>query len=291
MKCSDVSNRLSAAYDGELSGAERDSVAQHLSVCERCASEFSGFESLSRAVKEQPVPRVPPEIWTSIAAQLAQSGSGESTDVVSKPPSQIKAWGITRRLALAASILLLLTSGPWILKHFGTSHDDHDHEHSAEFAVTMDHYLKLLATDPESAEQFLLNRYHGETVDTERALKLVGYRPAVAKGLPEGYSLTSTSVLKMPCCTCVKAVCKRQDGSTLVLFEHDDEKPEWFGQRPSNMAMCGETQCCLVELDSLDSSFAATWKRGSRSVTAVGVRDEAEVSKLVSWLDSKTEKG
>jgi hypothetical protein len=114
----------------------------------------------------------------------------------------------------------------------------------------------------------------------------VGYRPAVSEGLPEGYSLASTSVLKMPCCTCVKAVCKRQDGSTLVLFEHDDEKTEWFGERQSNMAMCGDKECCLVDLDS---SIAATWKQGSRSLTAVGVRDVDEVNTLVSWLDTKVE--
>lgn len=287
MNCSDVSDRLSAVYDGELSGVERDAVAEHLSVCERCASEFAGFKSLSHAIREAPLPRVPPGIWTNIAAQLAQNGTGEPAVVVSKQTSHIKPWIATRRLALAASILLLLGSGVWILQHSGTSHGDHDHEHSAEFAVTMDDYLKMLAADPDGAEQFLLSKYHGETVDAERAMKLVGYRPAVSQGLPEGYALTSTSVLEMPCCTCVKAVCKRQDGSTLVLFEHDDEKAEWFGQRPSNMAMCGDTQCCLVELDA---SFAATWKRGSRSVTAVGVRDEAEVSKLVSWLDEKTDK-
>ena len=158
------------------------------------------------------------------------------------------------------------------------------HDHSAEFVATMDHYLRQLPDDPDAAEQFLLNKYDGQSVNADTAVQLVGYRPAVSEGLPEGYSLASTSVLKMPCCTCVKAVCKRQDGSTLVLFEHDDEKTEWFGQRESNMAMCGDKECCLVDLDS---SIAATWKRGSRSLTAVGVRDVDEVNTLVSWLDTK----
>jgi hypothetical protein len=72
----------------------------------------------------------------------------------------------------------------------------------------------------------------------------------------------------------------------LVLFEHDDEETEWFGDRPSNMATCGDKECCLV---NLDESIAATWRRGSRWVTAVGVRDEAEVSELVTWLDSKVD--
>ena len=148
--------------------------------------------------------------------------------------------------------------------------------------MTMEHYVKTLDVDPDRAEQFLLDKYDGRTVDPEDAIQLVGYRPAVASGLPDEYTLASTSVMKMPCCTCVKAVCKRKDGSTLVLFEHDDEKTDWFGKRQSNLTTCGDTQCCLV---NLDSSIAATWKRGSRWVTAVGVRDANEVSELVTWLE------
>ena len=69
-----------------------------------------------------------------------------------------------------------------------------------------------------------------------------------------------------------------------MLFEHDDEKTDWFGQRQSNMVMCGDKECCLVDLDS---SIAATWKRGSRSLTAVGVHDLEEAENLVSWLNTK----
>lgn len=293
MNCSDVSERLSAVYDGELSGTERDAVTEHLSVCMQCASEFSNFESLSHAIRESPLPPVPASVWTGIAAQMspgATSGPAFGLD------GQVAQAGLTQArpakqvwlpvLALAASILFVLGTGFWFSQRSGNAHLGHQHD--GEFAAAMDLYLQTLEDDPEGAEQFLLDKYHGKTVDPESAVRLVGYRPAVAQGLPEGYSLTSTSVLDMPCCTCVKAVCKRRDGSTLVLFEHDDEQTAWFGQRPSNMAMCGDTECCLV---SLDSSLAATWKRGSRSVTAVGVRDQAEVSKFVSWLDSKTGKG
>jgi hypothetical protein len=181
----------------------------------------------------------------------------------------------------------MLGAGFWLADRMNHSHSG-DREHGAEFVMTMDHYLRQLPHDPEGAEHFLLNKYDGQTVDADGAMTLVGYRPAVSQGLPEGYSLASTSVLKMPCCTCVKAVCKRPDGSTLVLFEHDDEKTEWFGQRPSSTAMCGDKECCLVDLDS---SLAATWKRGSRSLTAVGVRDKDEVSRLVSWLDKSVGRG
>jgi hypothetical protein len=232
-----------------------------------------------------PQPKVPPAVWNGLAVDLA---AGESNDSAKPKPLSSQDqnrywWTSSRQLALAASVLVMLGFGYWMSR--GTDHPDFgDQAHSAEFLATMDHYLQQLPANPDAAEQFLLNKYDGQRVNADEAVHLVGYRPAVSKGLPDGYSLASTSVLKMPCCTCVKAVCKRQDGSTLVLFEHDDEKTEWFGDRPSNMAMCGDKECCLVDLDS---SIAATWKRGSRSLTAVGVRDVEEVNTLVSWLDAK----
>lgn len=88
----------------------------------------------------------------------------------------------------------------------------------------------------------------------------------------------------MPYCRCVETLCNRRDGSALVLFEHDDKKPDWFGYRKSNMAMCGDKACFLVDLDS---SIPVTGKRGSRSLTAVGVRDINGAKTLVSLLDEK----
>lgn len=280
MNCSDVQDRLSEYYDGEMSGDSQAAIAQHLAQCEVCASEYAAFEDVTRAVNRMPQPHPPIAIWDAIAAQLPEAGLIDASllEPVSRGDESRPRWTF-RQFALAVSVLLLLGLGYWItreMRHSG------NHEHSAEFVATMDHYLRLLPHAPDEAEQFLLDKYHGQTVNADSAARLVGYKPAVAEGLPEGYSLASTSVLKMPCCTCVKAVCKRQDGSTLVLFEHDDEETQWFGDRPANMAMCGDEECCLVELDS---SIAATWKRGSRSVTAVGVRDVDEVYTLVSWLE------
>ncbi len=78
-----------------------------------------------------------------------------------------------RLLALAASVLLLLGSGFWLSRHFGTSHDDH--EHTAEFVATMDQYLRTLDDNPERAEKFLWDKYRGETADAEGAVRIVGY--------------------------------------------------------------------------------------------------------------------
>lgn len=279
MKCSEAQQQLSAYHDGELTSETSEVVAAHVADCRRCASRLAEFERYSRAFRQLPQPQASASTWEGITAQLEQE-LGETTWVVPVAADQnIRSWLTTRRLALAASVLLMLSFGFWM-----SQHESHSDPHHAEFAMTMDHYLKQLATDPDGAERFLLSKYSGRTVDAEDAVKLVGYRPAVASGLPREYTLASTSVMTMPCCTCVKAVCKRQDGSTLVLFEHDDAQTEWFGMRRSKMATCGDQECCLVDLDS---SIAATWKRGSRWITAVGVRDTDEVSQLVTWADNK----
>lgn len=273
MNCLEVKELLSAYYDEELNGDIRTQVAAHVATCEDCTRRLAEFKSYGDAFAMLPQPKVPEGGWDEIA------GLVDGVDGVRLADRQRPFWRSPAVLSLAASVLLLLGIGMWM-----RGHSDHADSHHAEFVATMDRYLTTLATDPAQAEAFLLSQYDGQTVQPEDAIKLVGYRPAVASGLPDNYTLTLTSVMKMPCCTCVKAVCKRQDGSTLVLFEHDDEETEWFGHRESNLAMCGDKECCLVDLDS---SIAATWRQGSRWVTAVRARDEDEVSELVTWLESK----
>ena len=301
MNCSDTQNLLSAFYDGELSGGVHAAVAEHLESCLACAESLAQFQKLSAAFSQSSLPPpVPPSVWDGIVRGLERRDEGEIAPFSEQPLGSVvsttvelasqeqsrrthrRHWSRAtyQRLAIVASILLVLGLSVWISRH--DSMTEMDHEHSKEFVATMDEYLRVLPIHPDAAEQFLQEKYKGQVVAPDEAVRLVGYRPAVADGLPAGYSLASTSVLKMPCCTCVKAVCKRQDGSTLVLFEHDDEKAAWFGDRPSSIAMCGDKECSLV---NLDSSIAATWREGARSVTAVGVRDKEEVAALVKWFE------
>lgn len=301
--CQSVQLLLSAYNDGELTAAQSEGIAKHIELCTECSAELSAMESLGAIFDQVPVSAMPADLWQRIEHELptAPKPVRGAVTLQRKFGSWIRQSPYGAGLvSMAASILVLLGAGLWyggdnkhdrdmnggaVAMHGsdGHSHDDEmSVEHMAEFAGVMTDYLQKLPGDPDAAEQMLLSKYNGETVDSDGAVRLVGYRPIISRGLPEGYSLASTSVLKMPCCTCVKAVCKRSDGSTLVLFEHDDEETAWFGDRPSTMAMCGDKDCCLVDLES---SIAATWKQGTRSVTAVGVRDQVEVTTLVNWLD------
>lgn len=285
MNCIEIQELLSPYYDGELASDPRTSVTEHLRNCTSCADVLAGYGRVSQSFSAAPVDAVSEHVWVNIVDELNQSGKlSDKPEVVTASVSREseRPW-VTRatyqRLAIAASILIVFGLTTW-LRHQDSISDMH-HSHGTEFVATMDHYLNLLPEHPDQAEQFLLEKYDGKVVPPEQAISLVGYRPTVADGLPEGYTLASTSVLKMPCCTCVKAVCKRTDGSTLILFEHDDEKADWFGDRPTKRAMCGDKECCLV---ALDSSIAATWQAGTRSVTAVGARDQVEVASLVNWF-------
>jgi hypothetical protein len=300
--CQSVQPQLSAYHDGELSAAQSEAIAKHIASCSVCSAELSAIESLGSVFDQAPVPAKPADLWRRIEGELPTAPKPAI-----EPVSLSRRFGVWIRespygaglVSVAASVLVLLGAGLWyggdskhdmggggaMAMHDSDGHSDDGEmsaEHMVEFAGVMNEYLQELPSDPDAAEQMLLSKYNGQNVDSDGAAKLVGYRPIVSGGLPDGYSLASTSVLKMPCCTCVKAVCKRNDGSTLVLFEHDDEETAWFGDRPSTMARCGDKDCCLVDLDS---SIAATWKQGTRSVTAVGVRDQEEVATLVNWLD------
>ena len=284
MNCIEIQELLSPYYDGELSVDARTSVAEHLQQCESCSELLVGYGRLSDSFSADSLGGPPESVWASIVSELGQPGERIPARriIVDSSAQEPRPWATVatyRRLAIAAAISLLVGIGVWLRSHDAMT--DMHGDHGTEFVATMDHYLEILPANPDQAERLLLDKYDGKVVAPEQAIHLVGYRPAVADGLPEGYTLASTSVLKMPCCTCFKAVCKRKDGSTLVLFEHDDEKTAWFGGRPETMATCGDTECCLVDLDS---NIAATWREGTRSVTAVGAQDQAEVTSLVNWF-------
>lgn len=51
---------------------------------------------------------------------------------------------------------------------------------TAEFGA----YLEKFQRDPTDAQEFLLGMHKGNRTDPNNAVKLVGYRPAVANGLP-----------------------------------------------------------------------------------------------------------
>ena len=79
--------------------------------------------------------------------------------------------------------------------------------------------------------------------------------------------MASMHVLKMPCCVCSATLCLRTDGSPIVVFEHKEQQPTWFGKTQSIMTRCFDKQCQVVEMAK---HLAATWRHGDRHLTIIG---------------------
>lgn len=263
MDCSDVQESFSAYYDGELPDQLRRQISGHLDKCPECAHGLRIFGRLSAMVADLKTPPPPDQMWTEIARQLDQP----TVHAPGKPPAR----SMQRYFAIAATVLVAIGIG-WFT--FGTWFQRGGHDH---FAADFAHYLREFSRDPNAAQRFLLARYDGQSVNTDQVVQLVGYRPAVADGVPAGYTVESTNVLTMPCCRCVQTVCRRSDGSMIAIFEHDDEEPEWFADRPTTTAQCGGKTCRLVELGD---RIAASWQRGNRHITVIGGRNVEEIGRF-----------
>ncbi len=275
MNCPEVRTLLSAFYDGELADDLHAGVSEHLEQCADCAQELRGFERLSHISSTLNSPTLTENIWKRIETELDQALDVDPTPRLPLPASTRQPFS-SPRLALLAAMVLVVAGLGWFAGKGRITTGHHDH-----FTAEFGHYLSEFHRDPDAAQQFLLAQYEHHPVAPEDAIERIGYRPVVADGVPTGYTIVSTIVMKMPCCTCVQCICKRSDGSTLVVYEHNDDDPRWFGDRPSITVNCDGQKCFLVELAD---SLAASWKRGDRYITLIGVRDVAEVAILVAWL-------
>ncbi|MEZ5940231.1 MAG: anti-sigma factor [Planctomycetaceae bacterium] len=275
MNCTEVQELLSAYFDGELSPELHQQVEQHLEDCSTCSMELDGFGRLSQLASESTVSPPSAELWQRIESGLDQDDSTPPASRHAILSYSTTTWNSRRWTTLAALVLVSVTAAGFGYRWMFPSHEHH------QFIAVFGEYLDRFKSDPHDAQAFLLSKYPNQLVRPEEAVDRVGYRPVVADGLPDGYSLVSTHVMKMPCCTCVQCLCQRADGTTLAIFEHDEDEPEWFGKRPAVKVICQSKQCALVELPN---SMAASWKSGERLVTVIGAQDVGEVDKLVAWF-------
>ncbi len=266
MKCSELKEMLSTYYDGEISVSLGAEATEHLASCAECSKELETFGQLSSMAKNLETPSPPQELWSELESQL---------DAKVRPASYGRTWlGRPLQLAVVAASLVIISGLAWFLG----SHDHQDH-----LAVDFGHYLDRFKDSPAEAQQVLLAKYEGQLVGFDEASKLLGYTPTVARGLPAGLALDSVYVWKMPCCTCVQCLCKRDDGTTIAIFEHSEEQPVWFGDRPATSKSCGGKQCNIVQVDD---HLAASWQSGDRQITVIGSRNLEELTELVTMFDS-----
>lgn len=278
MNCSEVLDMLSPMYDGELSAELTESVEQHLRACSTCAAVRADFGAMSTLARRQSDPEPPEGLWSEIEAALDAKNENAPTVALSDstaPTAESRARSQWGRLAVA--VVLFVTAGViFVMQRPG------QHGHDEHLAVNFDQYLTEFPKSAERAQELLHTNYPSELVDIDNATLQVKYRPAVANALPEGYTLDSVHLVRMPCCLCVEALCTAPDGTRLAVMEHAIDQPVWFGDRPSEQCNCRGRKARLVKYGE---QYAATWQSEKRFLTIIGIRDEDELGQLIEHLD------
>lgn len=274
MNCTEALELLSPLHDGELSADLRGSVEEHLRECSTCAAARVEFESMSSLVGRQSEPDPPADLWQQIETALDSDSETSST-----PATTVVAPGQRRRqrVLLAVALALFAVAGVSIyLQLLGGNH------HNEHLAVNFDDFLNEFPQSAERAQDLLHANYPAETVDIEQAMMAVKYRPAIANDLPDGYTLDSIHLVRMPCCLCVESLCTAPDGARLAVLEHAIDQPVWFGERPTDSCTCNGREARLVRFAG---RLAATWKSKQGYLTVIGIRDEEQLAEFMAYLD------
>ncbi len=267
MNCQVAASKLSAYLDGELDSIEQADVHEHISNCEHCREELRAFERLGEELRNSEAPVDIDSMWSSIESRLNHVRS----------PGE--AWHISRLsgFAIAASVLLAVGGIAW-MSQINIEDADHIARNHSSLAVDFQPVIEFASTDPAKALGGLVEKYHGKQLSDIETIKYLGYKPSASKSVPSGFKLVSTHVLDMPCCKCVASICQRENGSSLIVFEHKDEQPLWFGEKSSKVERCAGVECRIVEMAG---NLAVSWRKGERQFTMIGAADREEVDKWI----------
>ena len=272
MNCKEVADKLSPFMDGELDSGLNERVSLHIESCDVCKRDLESFRRIGEWMREVEAPVDTEGSWGRIEAAIP-------TKLRLSERRSMK-W-LVPALALAASVGFVLARVIWYPTNgTNTQHEHATHEHSS-LAVDFRNVIEFAQLEPQKAISNLVEKYDGKQIDTESATKTIGYRPALFNHVPDGFQRVSTHVLNMPCCKCSATVCQRPNGTSVIVFEHKDEQPVWFGELPSIETQCSGTQCRIIESAG---QLAVSWRQKDRQFTMVGAADVAEVSQWVETL-------
>ncbi|MGE0533471.1 MAG: anti-sigma factor [Pirellulales bacterium] len=266
MNCSAVQHNLSAYHDNELSPELRAAVEEHLHICHDCSARLAAFREISRVAADLNDPTAPTGMWEELQSKLQrQARQGE----LSRPRTSSSTL-MRRRLATAALVLLAISAALGIWRYQSSE--------QRQMGVIFGHFLDQFPRDPIAAQRAIVTRYDGQAVTLDEATRKLRYRPALPTS-GDALRLEKMYVLRMPCCICVETIYKNANGEMLAVFEHHDEDPGWFSNRPTIRAHCSGKPTSIVQVDN---HLAATWKHQDRYLTVVGARNVEQVASLIA---------
>ena len=273
MNCNEVSARLSEFLDGELDSISNEQLSLHIDSCVSCNNELEAYRRMGVWMREVEIPVDTEVAWSRIKDAL---------------PSKLRMndrWSlkwVVPALALAASVGFVMARVIWLptSETSTLSHGHANHGHDS-LAVDFRQVIDLAQSEPQRAISSLIEKYDGRPLAADAATKYIGYLPSLFSRVPDGFQRVSTHALNMPCCKCTATVCQRPNGTSLIVFEHKDEQPVWFGDLPAIETQCSGTQCRIIESAG---NLAVSWRQNDRQYTMIGATDIAEVSQWVETL-------
>lgn len=275
MNCEQVSENLSRYYDGEMSEAEAARCAEHICGCEACRCELESFQSITSAIAVGKASALPAASWDKLSKLIQpRPDSSPATKLTPGAMRRFRVPLVTLGLALAASLLLLVFAP----NEMTTSTS----EISVDLSAVIDRPI-----EPAQALAQLNKEYSGESVDAADVKSILGYEPATPDGLPGDIEIVSTSVLRLPVCVCTAGkctcgpagcncsatLCKRRDGSELLVIEHCNSEKVELSKRPARMVNSHDR---LLQLYGTEDHLTASWVAKDRRLTAIGLRTERE---------------
>jgi Putative zinc-finger len=279
MKCDLVQDRLSAFIDNEVGVDEQLRIEQHLKTCESCRSQVSQFLAIGNLMRQSEQVVDTDAVWNRVSGHF---GNDPHLVIHSQATSPIlmRKW-VYAILATAASLAIFSfvasRSRLGDLTENGDLHAKHEH---AALAVDFQEVFRSAQKEPRVAVAKLVAKYQGQELNKAETITYLGYEPALFRSLPAGFTRASTHVLNMPCCKCSATICERRDGTSLVVFEHKEEQPMWFGDASSIETQCAGQTCKIIESAG---QLAVSWKSHDRQLTMIGANDISEVS---TWVET-----
>jgi len=308
MNCKLARVLMSAYFDSELNSVASESqneVRDHIAACQTCAEELHSFEQLHQLAASQKANQLTPPSWESITARLSDSSSAafaEGTDHASTSGTKSVASDLLHKttyryalgglLALAASALL-----------FFTLRESHQNEgaspsQASVATINLQPLMELFGTDADKAIASLVSQLPSVDVplaDVEAAFGRPTFAQTSASknSLPGNAQLVSTKLLQFPYCkcpkgactcgpggcTCIACLCERPDGSTYLVLELCKSQSITFGDLPVQLVKRGDRDIQQVEAEG---TTAISWEQKGERLTAIGLRNDAEIETLLA---------
>jgi len=277
MNCDIVAEHLSAYIDQELEALACQQLEDHVVQCDACRGLMSQYRAMGSWMRGSERMVDTEAVWEQVSRKL-ESPAVTLASRASRPNSWTKRYAAFIWAAAAAIVLLAPALRYVTFDNHDSANSLHNH---ASLAVDFGEVFRSARTEPQLALSKLKSKYDGRELSIEDTTKYLGYEPALFKSVPKGFTRVSTHVLNMPCCKCSATICKRSDGTSLIVFEHRDEQPVWFGDSPSIETQCAGMPCQIIESAG---QLAVSWRNQDRQMTIVGADDLAEVNHWVASL-------